>query len=221
MQRKIIKTADGSHTIRIDQWDEQYHSKHGAISESYHVFIENGLRQIGNAEISILEMGFGTGLNALITLIESDQNSLNINYTGIEAFPVKEDEWRLLNYSKELNAESYEQSFQRMHTSAWEKPVQITDHFKLTKLKMDMSLFKTESRFDLIYFDAFGYRVQPELWDVNIFRNMFQSLKIGGILVTYAAKGVVRRTLQEVGFTVERLPGPPGKREMLRGSRLG
>ena len=216
MQRKIIKTGDGSHTIRIEQWDEQYHSKHGAISESYHVFIEMGLKCVDESEISILEMGFGTGLNALITLIESDINQLDIRYTAIEAFPVAKEEWRMLNYTKQLKADQYAPSFELLHTSAWEKTVNIAENFKITKLKLDMSTYKSDSEYNLIYFDAFGYRVQPELWNPDVFKNMFQSLKDGGILVTYAAKGVVRRTLQEVGFEVERLPGPPGKREMLR-----
>ena len=220
MQRKIIKTADGSHTIRIEQWDEQYHSKHGAVSESYHVFIEKGLRRIEKAEISILEMGFGTGLNALITLIESARNSLDIRYTAIEAFPVAKEEWQKLNYTTELEAPTYKKSFQLMHTSPWGKAVSISENFELTKIKMDMRHFERMADFDLIYFDAFGYRVQPELWDRDIFNNMFQCLKPGGILVTYAAKGVVRRTLQEVGFEIERLPGPPGKREMLRALRM-
>ena len=221
MQRKIIKTADGSHTIRIEQWDEQYHSKHGAISESYHVFIEMGLSYIEKTDISILEMGFGTGLNALITLIESAQKSIRVSYTGIEAFPVAKEEWQILNYTEQLEAISYTKSFQLMHTAPWQTPVSISDNFVLTKIKMDMIQFQGDEEFDLIYFDAFGYRVQPELWDSDIFRNMFRSLKPGGILVTYAAKGVVRRTLQEVGFEIERLPGPPGKREMLRASKKG
>ena len=220
MQRKIIKTADGSHTIRIEQWDEQYHSKHGAISESYHVFIEMGLRCIDKTEISILEMGFGTGLNALITLIESQRNNLDISYTAIEAFPVANEEWQALNYPNELEAESYRPLFEMMHTSPWEESVPITEDFSLTKLKMDMRVYASDSEFDLIYFDAFGYRVQPELWNPDIFKKMFQSLRPGGVLVTYAAKGVVRRTLQQVGFEVERLPGPPGKREMLRARKI-
>lgn len=219
MLRKIIKTADGSHTIRIEQWDEQYHSKHGAISESYHVFIEHGLRCVKKENIAILEMGFGTGLNALISLIEAQAMSLQVEYTAVEAYPVPQKEWQMLNYAEQLNAPEYDEHFQLMHKSPWENTVQISENFSLTKLKEDMALVKKEEEFNLIYFDAFGYRVQPELWDLEVFRNMYHSLKDGGILVTYAAKGVVRRNMQAVGFDVERLPGPPGKREMLRGRK--
>ena len=220
MPRKIIKTADGSHTIRIEHWDEQYHSKHGAISESYHVFIDSGLKCVNKKHIAILEMGFGTGLNALISLIEADKISVQINYTAVEAYPVSKKEWLMLNYADQLNAPGYDEHFQRMHSSPWSETVRITDNFSLTKLKEDMALVKKEEEYNLIYFDAFGYRVQPELWDLEVFRNMYHSLKNDGILVTYAAKGVVRRNMQAVGFEVERLPGPPGKREMLRGRKI-
>lgn len=220
MRRKIIKTADGSHTIRIEQWDEQYHSKHGAISESYHVFIENGFKCVNKNNIAILEMGFGTGLNALISLIKAHKMFLQIKYTAVEAYPVTQEEWQGLNYADQLNALQYDEHFQLMHNSPWEKAIQITDRFTLTKLRADMALVRMEEEFNLIYFDAFGYRVQPELWDLEVFRNMYKSLKEDGILVTYAAKGVVRRNMQAVGFKVERLPGPPGKREMLRGRKI-
>ena len=220
MQRKIVKTADGSHTIRIEKWDEQYHSKHGAISESYHVFIENGLKCVNQNNITILEMGFGTGLNALISLIDAHKTSVQIKYTAVEAYPLTREEWQGLNYADQLNAPQYEEHFQLMHNSPWDKAVQITDQFILTKLRTDMALVRMEEAYNLIYFDAFGYRVQPELWDLEVFRNMYKSLKEDGILVTYAAKGVVRRNMQAVGFEVERLPGPPGKREMLRGRKI-
>ena len=219
MARKIVKTADGSHTIRIEQWDEQYHSKHGAISESYHVFIDSGLKCVNKKHIAILEMGFGTGLNALISLIEAQKMSISINYTGVEAYPLPQDEWQMLNYAEQLNAPEYEDHYQLMHNSPWGKAVSITDNFSLTKVKEDMALVRKKEEYDLIYFDAFGYRVQPELWDLEVFRNMYHSLNDAGILVTYAAKGVVRRNMQTVGFEVERLPGPPGKREMLRGKK--
>ncbi|MGI9545880.1 MAG: tRNA (5-methylaminomethyl-2-thiouridine)(34)-methyltransferase MnmD [Flavobacteriaceae bacterium] len=216
MKRRIITTADGSQSIRIEEWDEQYHSKHGAVSESYHVFINNGLHHLKRNPLAILEMGFGTGLNALISLIEGKKADLNIHYTAVEAFPLKVNEWKNLNYAEALQADSFKKDFQLMHSGSWEEPVRITDSFLLTKLKTDMATFCASAAFDLVYFDAFGFRVQPELWTPAVFSNMFQSLNQGGILVTYAAKGSVRRALQEVGFTVERLEGPPGKREMLR-----
>ncbi len=216
MERKIIKTADGSHTIRIDEWNEQYHSVHGAIAESKHVFIKHGLQFLEGQSISILEMGFGTGLNALLTFLEARKSAIQISYTALEAYPVMEDEWSCLNYAETLNQENLEKVFEQMHKSSWGKWTAISDFFKLLKLESRMESFQANEEFHLIYFDAFGYRVQPELWSESIFMNMFRALKPGGVLVTYAAKGVVRRTLQKVGFRVERLPGPPGKREMLR-----
>ncbi|WP_350292389.1 tRNA (5-methylaminomethyl-2-thiouridine)(34)-methyltransferase MnmD [uncultured Croceitalea sp.] len=216
MKRKVITTADGSKTIQIEGWDEQYHSIHGAVQEAYHVFIKNGLNQFKNQEISILEIGFGTGLNALITLVEAQKLDLKINYEGVEAFPVSMEEIAALNYVETLNFQQYEKQFLQMHKSKWGMPLQLTTDFALFKNKLDFKEIKHQNLFNLIYFDAFGYRVQPELWSVTIFEKMFNALKQGGVLVTYAAKGSVRRAMQEVGFTVERLPGPPGKREMLR-----
>lgn len=220
MKREIITTADGSKTIQIKDWDEQYHSKHGAIQEAYHVFIKNGLELFKDTKLTILEIGFGTGLNAVITLKESERLKLNINYTGVEAYPISIDEHRQLDYISALNAESLDGQFNSMHNSPWEKVVAIAHNFRLKKEKKYFKEINCENMFDLIYFDAFGARVQPELWTVNIFEKMFKALRKEGYLVTYAAKGSVRRAMQEVGFTVERLPGPPGKREMLRGQKV-
>ena len=220
MRRKVVQTSDGSRTIRIDEWDEQYHSKHGAIAESRHVFIKNGLLQCSLDPISILEMGFGTGLNAFLTLIHTSGSDTSVRYTAIEAFPVSQDHWSQLGYAEALGHSEKESLFENMHRSPWDKPVSITDTFSLSKHKLDMARFREQEAFDLIYFDAFGYRVQPELWEKEVFLNMYDSLKEGGILVTYAAKGLVRRRMLEVGFLVERLEGPPGKREMLRAAKV-
>lgn len=219
MKRKIITTGDGSKTIQISDWDEQYHSKHGAIQEAYHVFIEMGLSLFADRELSILEIGFGTGLNAFITFLEAEKRNLVVNYNGVEKFPVTVEEVQQLNYVSELKAENYEDVFSRMHDSPWERDNLISEKFRLTKRQLDFSAIKGEETFDLIYFDAFGARVQPELWTEDIFSRMYGVLKLGGVLVTYAAKGSVRRAMQAVGFEVERLPGPPGKREMLRAVR--
>lgn len=216
MQRKIITTSDGSKTIHIVEWDEQYHSKHGAIQEAYHVFIKSGLSLFKNGPVAILEIGFGTGLNAFITLLEAKKRRLNIFYNGVEAYPVTSEELEQLNYISELRAEDSQAEFELMHHCPWEKDVRITPDFTLHKQQKDFSELNIENTFDLIYFDAFGARVQPELWTEAIFMIMFSALKSKGILVTYAAKGSVRRAMQAVGFVVERLPGPPGKREMLR-----
>ncbi|BDW93124.1 tRNA (5-methylaminomethyl-2-thiouridine)(34)-methyltransferase MnmD [Muricauda ruestringensis] len=220
MKRRIITTGDGSKTIQIEDWNEQYHSKHGAVQEAYHVFIEHGLRLFNNRSITILEVGFGTGLNALITLLEAAKQQLTVDYIGVEAFPVSVDEISALDYCRQLGADNVEASFNKMHSSNWEEEVAITPDFSLLKQKKDFRQIDEENLVDLVYFDAFGARVQPDLWTEEIFSIMHNALKQEGVLVTYAAKGSVRRAMQAVGFTVERLPGPPGKREMLRAIKM-
>ena len=219
MKRKIIRTADGSKTIQIEDWDEQYHSKHGAVQEAYHVFITHGLRLFADRNINLLEIGFGTGLNALITLLEAPKLNLKIDYMGIEAFPVSVEEVAELGYCEQLDCVDKQAHFEKMHETPWEEPFPIADSFVLTKQKKDFLQVDDKNLFNLIYFDAFGARVQPELWTEEIFSKMYDALQHQGILVTYAAKGSVRRAMQAVGFTVERLPGPPGKREMLRATK--
>jgi len=217
LKRKIIITSDGSTTIHLPEWNEQYHSKHGAIQEAYHVFIKNGFDCFkAQTKISILEIGFGTGLNCFITYLETQQKKLQIDYTGVEAYPVKQEEVEKLNYVVALKAEGEQKIFDKMHSLSWNKKHQVSDNFSLIKKEQFFEDINEIDKFDLIYFDAFGARVQPELWTEKIFKKMFQALKQNGILVTYSAKGSVRRAMQEVGFTVERLSGPPGKREMLR-----
>ena len=216
VKREIIETADGSTTIHIPEWNEQYHSKHGAIQEAYHVFIKNGLSHYKDDKVNILEIGLGTGLNCFITYLEAIKSKLEIDYVGVEAYPIGNDEVGQLNYVSELNAKIHESIFQKIHSEAWGGKVVLNAAFSLTKRQQFFGEINDENEFDLIYFDAFGARVQPELWTVEIFRIMFQALKKNGVLVTYSAKGSVRRAMLEVGFEVERLPGPPGKREMLR-----
>ena len=216
MKRRIITTADGSTTIQIEDWNEQYHSLHGAIQEAQHVFIKNGLHCIDKNELSILEIGFGTGLNAFITLLEAEKCQQYINYVGVEAYPVISDEIAELNYVQQLNVENHAGFFQQMHEIPWEKEHRVSPYFTLTKQQKLFSDISDVAAFDLIYFDAFGARVQPELWTEAIFKLMFNAIKPEGVLVTYAAKGSVRRAMLSVGFSVEKLQGPPGKREMLR-----
>jgi tRNA U34 5-methylaminomethyl-2-thiouridine-forming methyltransferase MnmC len=219
LKRVLKATADGSKTLYIPEWNESYHSKHGAIQEAYHVFIKNGLDLFKNKSINILEMGFGTGLNCLITMHESNHRNFNINYTGIEKFPLTLHEINALNYCKKLTFDKCTDFFEKIHLAEWEQPVAINPQFTLNKQQKDFTEVYFTNTFDLIYYDCFGARVQPELWTEVLFTQMFQSLKKGGVFVTYAAKGSVRRAMQEVGFAVERLPGPPGKREMLRGKK--
>ncbi|MBE0422908.1 MAG: tRNA (5-methylaminomethyl-2-thiouridine)(34)-methyltransferase MnmD [Lutibacter sp.] len=219
MERKIMITADGSTTIHIAEWDEQYHSKHGAIQEAKHVFIKNGLSLYANRKISILEIGFGTGLNCFITFLEAQKIKLAIDYVGVEAYPLVADEVEKMNYVAQLDANDYSDVFNKMHLQDWEIIRKISPDFSLTKRKQFFNEINDENEFDLIYFDAFGARVQPELWTEEIFEKMYNALKPEGVLVTYSAKGSVRRAMLEVGFLVEKLPGPPGKREMLRGTK--
>lgn len=220
VKRSIITTADGSKTIFLDDWNENYHSRHGAINEAYHVFIENGLFSMNRKQLSILEIGFGTGLNALITLHETLRHGLIIEYTGVEAFPVSDDEVEQLNYPEDMELPHLQKAYGEMHSLPWDERLELGQGFTLTKQKKDFREVRNLQEFDLIYFDAFGPRVQPELWTPIIFRQMFNALKEMGILVTYCAKGSVRRAMQEAGFDVERLPGPPGKREMLRARKI-
>ncbi|MEM7187126.1 MAG: tRNA (5-methylaminomethyl-2-thiouridine)(34)-methyltransferase MnmD [Bacteroidota bacterium] len=224
MKREIRTTADGSVTIHIPEWNEQYHSMHGAINEAQHVFIQMGLsfliasETIAPAPISILEIGFGTGLNAFLTALYAETNAQHIHYTGVEAYPVQETEIAQLNYTELLNASP--ELFQQLHSVPWGEAVAVSTNFTLHKRQQFFSEINDRSAYHLIYFDAFGARVQPELWTQPIFQSMYEALQPGGVLVTYSAKGSVRRAMQVVGFEVERLPGPPGKREMLRGIKV-
>lgn len=219
LKRNIITTADGSKTIQIEEWNEQYHSVHGAIQEANHVFIKHGLcffmEAFPNVEpIRILEIGFGTGLNAFLTLLKASEVKTQIHYTGVEAFPVAKEEISQLNYVEELNQETA--LFSKLHDTAWEAEQNVSDSFILIKQQKEFKDIEDSNLYDIIYFDAFGARVQPELWTENLFQKMFNALKRHGVLVTYSAKGSARRAMQSVGFKVEKLPGPPGKREMLR-----
>ena len=223
LKRSIVTTSDGSKTIEIEAWNEQYHSLHGALQEARYVYIEAGFktylkRYPDQTSISILEMGFGTGLNTLLTVLESMIKPIEINYHGIDAYPLKVKELEALQYPNLMGCET--SFFNAIHKENWGEEYKILPHFKLLKRREVFSKIKDLSFFDIIYFDAFGPRVQPELWEVSIFENMFQALNPNGILVTYCAKGSVRRHMQSVGFKVERLPGPTGKREMLRASKI-
>ena len=219
MKRIITKTSDGSHTFFVPELNEHFHSIHGAIKEAYHVFIKNGLAKMTKKNISILEIGFGTGLNALITFYEAQKMNLVIDYTGIEAFPINLEEFESLNYIDLISEKSVAVIYKQLFEAEWGKKNRIQEHFSLSKINQTFENIKDENKYDLIYFDAFGPRVQPELWTETIFEKMHHALKLDGVLVTYSAKGSVRRALNSVGFLVEKLPGPPGKREMLRGTK--
>lgn len=219
-KRKIVHTEDDSTTIYFPEFDEHYHSVHGAMQESKHVFIESGWKKVAEKkkEISILEIGLGTGLNAFLVMLESlGDGSLKIFYEALEKFPVDLSDVLQLNYADDENIKY----FLALHESKWNEENFLLDNFTLKKNKIALEDFiPKENIYDLIFFDAFSPEKQPELWTEEIFRKMFSSMKPGGILVTYCAKGQVRRNMIAAGFSVERLAGPPGKREMLRAGKI-
>lgn len=218
MQREIIVTADGSKTIHIPEWNEQYHSTHGALQEARHVFLKNGLEQLApNTAVKILEVGFGTGLNAILTLEAAWKANLTIQYVGLEAYPVSTLEIEELNYADLFENQELKNLYQLMHSSPWNEVVEISPGFTLEKRHEKMETFEAQfEQFDLIYFDAFGPRTQPEMWELPVLQKMYRITRENGFLVTYCAKGQVKRDLKTVGYEVEVLPGPPGKREMTR-----
>lgn len=200
----------------MPELDEHYHSIHGAYNEAMHVFIDAGLNEIQIEPIRILEIGFGTGLNALLTLRESLQFNQEISYTGIEKYPITLDEANLMQYTELIADNDIQPFFHNMHQCQWSRMHKITPLFSLTKLQLDFSEIDFRNTFDLIYFDAFAPSAQPNLWTEEIFNTMYSALVNRGMLVTYCAQGQVKRNMKAAGFIVERLPGPPGKREMTR-----
>lgn len=222
MTRQIILTQDGSHTITIPALKVSYHSTFGAVQESKHVFIEAGLKPLlqSYAHIHILELGFGTGLNALLTLGEIADTDKTVAYTAIEPFPLTTEEVNGLNYCKHLQRPEWQMYFHQLHSCEWEKNEPITERFSLHKTIHPLPACTRIPMQQLVYFDAFAPAAQPELWSREVFDLLYRLLEPNGILVTYCSKGTVRRTMQAAGFEVEKLPGPPGKREMIRAKKL-
>jgi tRNA U34 5-methylaminomethyl-2-thiouridine-forming methyltransferase MnmC len=217
---KLITTLDGSHSVFSEKFNADYHSKHGAIQESQHVFIKSGLQYyLQNNQpstLKVFEMGFGTGLNAFLTFLEMQNSALNVEYTAVEVFPLIEEVYASLNYPELLNAESNKADFLKMHQYEWNNFCTISSKFALRKMNAQLQTLNHDQYYHLVFFDAFAHSAQPELWETEIFAQLFNTMEQGGILVTYSAKGQVRRNLQAAGFEVERIQGPPGKREMLR-----
>jgi len=212
----IINTDDGSYTLHLPQLGEHYHSEKGAISESEHVYIKTGLRACAKKEIRVLEMGFGTGLNALLSVQEAASSNTNIHYTTLEKYPLSAEVLSGLNYAQQAgaNASVY---WKAIHEARWNVATPILPHFTLLKLDCDIANFEPTKPFDVIFYDAFAPAIQPELWTEELFKILYDWMNADGILTTYCAKGDVRRALQAAGFTVERLAGPEkGKREILR-----
>ena len=214
---KIIETADGSSTIYVEQFDQTYHSIHGAVQESKHIYIDAGFGYCKKQTIKILEIGFGTGLNALLTCLKSKESNKISLYTAIELYPLKPEIYNNLNFLE--STEFSIDIFHKIHNSKWNIEEKITDNFFITKISNDLLKLELTDKFDIIYFDAFSPEKQPELWTKSVFENLFFCLENGGILVTYCVKGIVKEALRAAGFTVKRLPGPPGKHQILRASK--
>lgn len=223
-KKELFKTADGSPTFYMEALDEYYHSRHGAVQESNYVFIQKGLAHWkslhpSKVNCSVFEMGMGTGLNVLLTLKAVTALNLSIEMTTIEAFPLESD--LLLNegFSSFLSKKEFEY-FKKIHQSKWGQRISLQDYFQFTKVKTKLEEYTFDAHYDVIFYDAFGARTQPELWEDDVFSPLVSHLRPGGIFVTYSAKGSLRRALERFGMKVERLPGPPGKREMIRAIRL-
>ena len=216
----VYLTDDGSHSIISEQFNESYHSRHGALKESIHVFINAGLKAFNaKSEISILEVGLGTGLNAWLTNIESRKQDKIIKYTGLEPYPITTEIAESLNYPNvlfEQDIDMHRKCFLKLHETEWDETMVLDENFHFTKIKTTLSDFSPDHKFDIVYFDAFAPNAQPELWTEEVFQKLFHLMAPGGIMVTYCAKGTVKRSLKAIGFTVETLEGPPGKREMTR-----
>ena len=217
---QIELTADGSYTLYVPEMDEHYHSVKGALTESEHIFIRMGLKHSQVASPRVLEIGFGTGLNAFLTLLEADEACREVHYTTIERYPVDAETIHKLRYPETICPQCAD-DFYALHTAPWNVDYRLSAHFVLHKREADFTTLSwAAGSFDVIYFDAFAPEKQPEMWGQELFNRLFHSLSSGGVFVTYCAKGVVRRMLQSAGFVVERLPGPPGgKREILRGTK--
>ncbi len=221
MERIITTTADGSKTLYVPDLDEHFHSIHGAVQESKHVFIQSGFQHIVSNHVHVFEVGFGTGLNALLTYIEAQKRECVVRYSSIEKFPLTEPEYRNIKYSSFLNLPD-NSIFDKMHTAGCNEDIYLSNNFLFNKYIDDIRNFSFEpiQNFDLVYFDAFAPNKQPEMWTEEIFKKIYRNSNPGASLVTYCAKGDVRRMLMSVGYRVERIPGPPRKRHMLRALKI-
>lgn len=222
-QRRIVKTEDGSHTLELVGMDEHYHSTFGAVQESRHVYIQHGLQSLsgGIGAVSILEVGFGTGLNALLTLMATQKKNLQVYYFALEPFPLQREEYEALNYASLLSETGLQEGFLKFHECEWSKDIKFFPGFVFRKEKTRLEAASLSGHFfDLVYFDAFGPDTQPELWTQPMFEKVSSAMNPGGILTTYCAKGSVRRAMKSSGFAIEKLSGPPGKREMTKAVKI-
>ena len=225
MKKDVLVTADGSHTIAIPEMGVTYHSSHGAIQESMHVFIKSGLHYFLEhikepGAISIFEMGFGTGLNTLLTLSEAEKNQHRIYYETIEPYPLEAPTFKLLNYCEALKRPDLKELFAQMHECAWNTTVAITPHFSFKKINTSLPDYTADKSFNIIYFDAFAPDIQPDLWTAAIFKKLYNSMQENAVLTTYCSKSIVRKAMAEAGLKVEKITGPPHKREIVRAMKL-
>ncbi len=219
---KLLLTNDGSHTLKVEELNETYHSRHGAIQESRHVFIKNGFRfMLGKnprKPVRIFELGLGTGLNALLTAIESRKLSVPVEYTCVEPYPVPEAIIGQLNFSEIINLPTVKDHFMQIHSVSWDQMNRIHPFFRFRKIETTIEKFNTSAGyFHLAYYDAFAPNKQPEVWQRDVFQKVYRFLSNESALVTYCAQGQVKRDLKAAGFIVQSLQGPPGKKEMTRG----
>ena len=217
MNLKLVKTNDGSNTIINTSLNESYHSINGAINESEHIFINNGLKRINKKAFKILEIGFGTGLNALLTKIYCEKNNVEIIYHTIDNLPMPNKVYSLLNYSHQLKIDNNQ--FLKIHDSSWEEEIKLSEFFTIKKINFDFNKICFKEKYDLVYFDAFSPSKQIKIWNEANFQKLFNCINNKGILITYCAKGIVKRTLKKVGFKTIPLPGPEGKREITLASK--
>lgn len=215
MKRNLLITKDGSHTFYVPELDEHYHSVNGAVQESQHIFIEAGFDTCNADPINIFEAGFGTGLNALLTALRATQKRQRVLYTSIEKYPLEESEIKSLNYDMFTDPEG-KKIFRMIHETEWDSITEINGYFSLLKIRGDMVSDNIPGKYDLIYFDAFGPDKQPIMWSRKLFGKIAAITEANGVFVTYSAKGDVKRNLREHGFRVTLLPGPPGKRHIIR-----
>lgn len=218
MGRSILLTNDGSCTVQVSATGDTYHSKHGAIQESRHVYIDAGLdyyvqQHPDTTTIKVFETGLGTGLNALLTTLYAIQHNISISYHTVELYPLTEEEFRLLNYGTLLHDDGM---LSAIHHSDWGKAVNINPHLHLIKHQLPLHAYHFPEQFDVIYHDAFAPDVQPELWTAEVFKQLYDMTVPGGVLVTYSSKVVIRRAMEQAGYAVEKVPGPHGKRDMAR-----
>ncbi|MCX6255298.1 MAG: tRNA (5-methylaminomethyl-2-thiouridine)(34)-methyltransferase MnmD [Bacteroidia bacterium] len=213
--KQIITTSDGSHTIYVPELNEHYHSIHGAVQESTFIFIKNGFDFCNADPLNIFEVGFGTGLNALLTAMKSRAGERKVNYTSIEKYPLNEKIINSLNHHYFAGADGKE-IYNSIHLSPWNIRVNICKNFSLKKVIGDFTVETPSGKYDLIYFDAFGPDKQPEMWTREMFEGIATVTNKNGVMVTYSAKGEVKRNLNACGFDVTLIPGPPGKRQIIR-----